>query len=137
MSAYDVVPIEGLPGETQTYSGERKSLDLVSNGLPAYTNYEGVLLELAKIQCWLADPAALAAFNGVKSTVMPLPTLNNIAIVQAELAFNRLSLARASKEAEESMQAHDVDRHMLAVFPYEQVKPLYLQGPSITLKSKA
>jgi tRNA threonylcarbamoyl adenosine modification protein YeaZ len=65
--------------------------------------------------------------------VEPLPELNNIALLQSEIAAYRLSL-------KESPKGHQTDgtyqrAQLVTEFPYQSVRPLYLRQASITLKS--
>jgi len=63
----------------------------------------------------------------------PLPELNNIALVQSEIAAYRLSLKQSTPgdDADGTYQR----ARLMTEFPYESVKPLYLRQASITLKS--
>jgi hypothetical protein len=65
----------------------------------------------------------------------PLPTLNNIAALQCEIASHRLSFKGFSSLSKNDRVAER--ERMMGVFFYELVRPLYLREPSITLKSFA
>jgi hypothetical protein len=59
----------------------------------------------------------------------PLPDLNNIAALQSEIAFHRLSLRESTGDGATRRA------RLLKEFPYQAIRPLYLRQASITLKS--
>lgn len=88
---------------------------------PRFLTTEEVGEYLAQLPRWVvSEPAretiaVVAAANAVE----PLPVIKNIAAAQAQLAYDRLSL-KASWDS-----------------PWQDVYPLYLQSPSITVKPDA
>jgi tRNA threonylcarbamoyl adenosine modification protein YeaZ len=83
---------------------------------------------LSDIPAWYADEQALAVFS--EHPAQPLPLMKNIAATQAQLAYDRLSLRR--------LLPSDTDgKNQLAeTFPWVDVLPLYLRGPSVTVKKQ-
>lgn len=66
----------------------------------------------------LLDPSSEALLG-------PMPTINNLAVKQAEIAWNRLSL-----KAEKSGGCRD---SLVSEFAWQLVEPLYLREPSVTV----
>ncbi|HEY9791419.1 MAG TPA: tRNA (adenosine(37)-N6)-threonylcarbamoyltransferase complex dimerization subunit type 1 TsaB [Candidatus Obscuribacterales bacterium] len=83
---------------------------------------------LSEIPAWYADEQALGVFS--EQPAQPLPLMKNIAAIQAQLAYDRLSLRRL-------LPSHTDGKNQLAeTFPWVDVLPLYLRGPSITVKKQ-
>jgi len=61
-----------------------------------------------------------------------LPTLNNIAAIQSEIAFHRVSLEESQRN--ENSTASELRKTLQNEFHYELVRPLYLRQASVTLK---
>lgn len=93
---------------------------------PCYVSASELAGRLSLIESWAADEKACLA--GLPEPVKPLPAINNIAVAQAELAFDRLSLKGPYTES--------VDRYprLQEEFPWWNVLPLYLRSPSVTVK---
>ncbi len=82
-----------------------------------------------ELKRWLVAPRLLPLIGAATGDLEPLPALNNIAILQAKIAFRRVSLSGL-----DSVQP--INREELSkTFAYEHVRPLYLREASITLKS--
>lgn len=60
----------------------------------------------------------------------PLPFIKNVAINQAQLAYDRISFKRPDSGAAAQRQL------LLQSFPWQAVLPLYLRNPSVTLKKE-
>jgi tRNA A37 threonylcarbamoyladenosine modification protein TsaB len=87
---------------------------------PAYVNTGELKERIGDIARWAADPSIWDQLRSTGRTCETLPVIKNIAVTQAQIAWDRLSL---------------MTRGNLAVeFPWSQVEPLYLRGASITIK---
>jgi len=79
---------------------------------------------------WLVSPSLLEKVGSDTSVKMePLPDLNNIAVLQSEIALHRLSLRELAGDGATRRA------RLLKEFPYQSIRPLYLRQASITLKS--
>jgi tRNA threonylcarbamoyl adenosine modification protein YeaZ len=102
---------------------------------PKCVKSESLVEVLALSNRWLVSPSLFerVGISGVKAE--PLPDLNNIAALQSEIAAYRLSLRESPKAA--SGDATSRRAQLMAEFPYQSVRPLYLRQASVTLKSFA
>ena len=124
VGAYEVAPLT----QPSLYPSSR-GLNVSCTLAPACLNREAIF-EMLKIagDC-LLDAGSLALFEQTQARLKPLPHLNNIAVVQSELALNRVSLSMTHSGSGRSNQ-----EYLLKTFPYDQVQPLYLRSASVTLK---
>jgi tRNA threonylcarbamoyl adenosine modification protein YeaZ len=95
---------------------------------PSYVNLSDLVLKLKPFQNWVADPPALETLSNSLPAGRNLPLIKNIAVEQAQIAWNRLSLK--AKE----MPGDDRVSQLAEEFPWHQVEPLYLRGASVTIK---
>jgi tRNA threonylcarbamoyl adenosine modification protein YeaZ len=93
---------------------------------PSYVSLNDLRSHLSGIKRWAADEAACERFEWEDRICQPLPVIKNIAAVQAEIGWNRLSLLGPDKLADSQSAATE--------FPWSLVEPLYLRGASVTLK---
>jgi tRNA threonylcarbamoyl adenosine modification protein YeaZ len=87
-----------------------------------------VAVHLASFGQIYADTKAAAALDGTGAAARPLPLIKNIGSVQAQLAYDRLSLMRLTGEDQAEKQK------LAETFPWSNVLPLYLRSPSVTVK---
>jgi tRNA threonylcarbamoyl adenosine modification protein YeaZ len=83
---------------------------------PAVARAEVIAEALKDFPTWYADEKASASLGN--ADVLPLPKLKNVGTIQAQLAWDRVSLRDLSAET----------------FAWQKVLPLYLRSPSVTLK---
>lgn len=83
---------------------------------PASGTREALEAAITDVPFWFGDPKTQAAFS--QREVSDLPKLKNIGTIQAQLAFDRLSLCGFATET----------------FAWQNVLPLYLRSPSMTIK---
>jgi tRNA threonylcarbamoyl adenosine modification protein YeaZ len=102
---------------------------VVSTREPACLSQQAAIEMLNVEGVGLVETSCLPFFKESKADLKPLPHLNNIAVVQSELAVNKVSLSMAQLDALRSNQATITN-----AFSYEHVQPLYLRNASITLK---
>ncbi len=103
---------------------------------PSYTGLEAMKVALEDIPVWLVDSKSHDLLSKSElARLSHLPTLNNIAVIQCQIAWSRLSLPGTGLEKLDSKNLNS-KQQLLTAFPYEQVVPLYLQNASITLKRK-
>lgn len=88
---------------------------------------EAVRSALAPVKVWYADAQATAAFP--EDPVQSLPIIKNIAVIQAQLAYDRLSLKRLVPG-----DGQDGKQQLAESYPWTDVLPLYLRSPSVTVK---
>lgn len=128
-AAYDIVPL-ALKTDHMAPS-QSAAVDLVCRRAPACVNREAIFEMLKNSQRCLVDASSLPLLSAAGAQLHPLPHLNNIAVVQSELALNRLSLSTAGT----SYQSNKAfEQSLLDAFPYESIQPLYLRSASVTLK---
>jgi tRNA threonylcarbamoyl adenosine modification protein YeaZ len=101
-------------------AGESKVLKVTLE--PCYLNLSDVVLKLKPFKRWAADHAALETLGDNLTSGEPLPAIKNLALVQAQIAWARLS------------QKADNSDCQVENYPWYQVEPLYLRGASVTLK---
>jgi len=95
---------------------------------PGYVPAAELSKTLAATERWLAEPQAFAELSANKDESWPqisletLSELNNIAVEQAQIAWDRLSF-----------RVPDPDR-LAGEYHWSKVEPLYLRGPSVTKK---
>jgi tRNA threonylcarbamoyl adenosine modification protein YeaZ len=95
---------------------------------PAYLSREAAAATLKPFARWLADDAARQQLAPEASRCEPLPVLKNIAVIEAQIAQDRLSLRVRDRLSSE-------ERAKLAEeFTWRHVEPLYLRSPSVTVK---
>lgn len=101
---------------------------------PAYLPAADLGQALALTERWLAEPAALAELKAAGQEVGKafkldaLPALKNIAEQQAQIAWDRLSFKVPGCPDPASLAAAEDEYH------WSKIEPLYLRGPSVTLK---
>ena len=97
---------------------------------PAYVPHKELIPLLESVSRWAVAQDAMDFVQGCSNELTELPKVKNIAMQQAQIAWNRLSL-RMSKDA-----GGDTGRRqsLLELFPYNNVQPLYLRSPSVTVK---
>lgn len=101
----------------------QEHFDLVPVQEPIYVTYENLPEKLALCPLWHVDQAVLAKLpteqNGVHWQAKISAVVNNIASLQAKMAWVRVSLKGLGTSA----------------FHYRLTEPLYLRGASVTLKN--
>jgi tRNA threonylcarbamoyl adenosine modification protein YeaZ len=114
-------------------SQERNEMDgLLQIDKPQCVRLDAVTQMLASSNRWLVSPSLLAEVGkNTNIKIEPLPDLNNIAVLQSEIASYRLSLKESAGDRP-TLRAR-----LVKEFPYQSVRPLYLRQASITLKSYA
>lgn len=97
--------------------------------LPAsYVSLEAAVEKLQPFARWVADDAALKQLGAAASHCEPLPVLKNIAVMEAQIAQDRLSLrVRDGLSSGERTE-------LAEEFTWRHVEPLYLRSPSVTVK---
>lgn len=132
VAAYDVVPIGSLVEHASINQALARQSDLVCISSPIYTNKEGITVALKGVKYCLTEDKTRSYLGDIQANVQVLPKLDNIAVVQAQLAFNRLCIAKALnlKQPDNGSNCQS----LLLCFPHESVRPLYLQNASITKK---
>ncbi len=101
---------------------------------PAYLSVEALQLKLDLSERWLADEDALinlrfaAEGNGAAAAFDRLPEIKNIAVIQAQIAWDRLSLRVLGGPGNADQPALTEEYH------WSRIEPLYLRGPSVTVK---
>ncbi len=103
--------------------------DLVAVQEPIYLTYESLPEKLGLCPLWHVDPAVMARLKAAEDAIEPAiapvwqvqlsPVVNNIASLQAKMAWLRVSLKGLGASA----------------FHYRLTEPLYLRGASVTLKN--
>lgn len=112
------------------YTGDNSS-QLTPLLPPAYLSVSELIDKLPATSTWLADEQALPALRStlaelnVTAALEPLPEPENIACAQALLAWDRLSL---------SLPGAVDPKKLSEEYHWSRIEPLYLRGPSITLK---
>jgi tRNA threonylcarbamoyl adenosine modification protein YeaZ len=128
-AAYDIVPLAvNTDDKAQSHT---EAVDLVCTRGPACVNGEAIFEMLKDSQRCLVDASCLPLLAAAGAQLDPLPHLNNIAVVQSELVFNRLSLSMAGSSRQSNKA---FEESLLGAFPYESIQPLYLRSASVTLK---
>jgi len=95
---------------------------------PAYLSCDAAAQTFKPFSRWLADDAVRQQLGAQVSHCEPLPVLKNIAVMQAQIAQDRLSLRVPNRLSSE-------ERTRLAEeFTWRHVEPLYLRSPSVTVK---
>lgn len=95
---------------------------------PAYSTQAEVEDLLRPFERWIADEPAAGSFQARGRECEPLPVLENIAVTQAQIALDRLSLRVPQRLSAEERQK------LAEEYSWRQVEPLYLRGPSVTVK---
>jgi tRNA threonylcarbamoyl adenosine modification protein YeaZ len=95
---------------------------------PAYLSCDAAVETFKPFPRWLADDAVRQQLEPAASHCEPLPVLKNIAVIQAQIVQDRLSLRVRDRLSGE-------ERAKLAEeFSWRHVEPLYLRSPSVTVK---
>jgi tRNA threonylcarbamoyl adenosine modification protein YeaZ len=132
LAAYEVLaaanPLQSEPADPS----KAGRIELAGTIAPICVNSQAIFEMLKNERHCLVDTSCLPLFQDLEAELEPLPQLNNIAVLQSELAINRVSLRRASVTAGSSQGA--LEESLVTAFPYEQVQPLYLRNASVTLK---
>lgn len=95
---------------------------------PAYLGLAEMETTLAAVPLWLCDAEAERRLAASGKRLARLPQYENIASIQAQIAWDRLSLNVPSLVGQGSNAA------LKEEFSWRTVQPLYLRGPSVTLK---
>lgn len=102
--------------------------------VPTYLRASELADKLAMTTRWLASPESLEALSllakglDVPVVFQRLPEIKNMAVIQAQIAWDRLSLRVPGGPGDACRQ--DLARH----YHWSHVEPLYLRGPSVTIK---
>lgn len=91
---------------------------------PCYLASEKLGQVLSGLKTWFADPDLQSLVVQQGGTFASLPVVENVAVVQGQIAFSKLSAGNSDHRCALSEE-----------WSYAKVTPLYLRGPSITLKS--
>jgi tRNA threonylcarbamoyl adenosine modification protein YeaZ len=95
---------------------------------PAYVGLSELTERLGAWACWIADEASSQLLASHGRLCEPLPELKNIAVIQAQIAWDRLSLRVPDRLTMEER------RKLADEFTWRHVEPLYLRAPSVTVK---
>ncbi len=98
---------------------------------PCYLAAERLSPVLGEFNNWFSENDCRGLVESLGGTFVALPEIENIAIIQAHIAQDRLSLS-GSALGSLSLERR---RELSDEWPYAKVTPLYLRGPSITLKA--
>jgi tRNA threonylcarbamoyl adenosine modification protein YeaZ len=99
---------------------------------PAYVSHGELGAVLGGVARWAVARDAMDVVTGSAAQLTELPKVKNIAMQQAQIAWNRLSLTMA-KEAGAADNWRK--QRLIELFPYNKVEPLYLRSPSVTVKA--
>lgn len=118
-------------------SGYRIDADaIVRSPEPTATNLSEIDLMLNDHSVWYCDSGSFDELahkkSGQPAELKLLPIVENIAVKQAEIAWNRLSLKL--NENREQIEKGGEREVLKQCFPYQLIKPMYLRSPSVTLK---
>lgn len=100
---------------------------------PCYLPAERLGTVLGEFNDWFGESDCRSLIEETDSQFIQLPEIENIAIIQAQIAQDRLSLSGLG-DLSGSLSA-EKRADMTKDFPFAKVAPLYLRGPSITLKT--
>jgi tRNA threonylcarbamoyl adenosine modification protein YeaZ len=116
-------------GRGHIYVGTKLSLDSVEYFSTTVSELKGQLPQTASLY---ADKTLLdeLKIHGMEARL--LPPLNNIASIQSEIAFHRVSLKES--QLRQNSTVSNLRKTLRNEFHYELVRPLYLRQASITLK---
>ncbi len=92
---------------------------------PAYISAAELTGKLALAKKWLADKQALQELTAQQASphsFLPLPEISNTAVIQAQIACERLACVA------------NLPSELAAWFHWSKIEPLYLRGPSVTIK---
>lgn len=95
---------------------------------PAYLSFSELDNILPKAPCWLADEKALNDLQALNKRVYELMPLKNIASIEAKIALDEVSLTMPA------IANTNLQGRLMELYPYKEVEPLYLRGPSVTIK---
>lgn len=95
---------------------------------PCYVSHSELESRLGPIDRWALDEPSISLLGQGSAKFEPLPVIRNIAVIQAQIAFDRLSL-KASPGKSDTLQPLSAD-----LFPWSHVEPLYLRAASVTIK---
>jgi tRNA threonylcarbamoyl adenosine modification protein YeaZ len=95
---------------------------------PAYVNSGELKERISDVSRWAADESIWDTLCLGGRTCESLPVIKNIAVTQAQIAWDRLSLLAPSGASV------DLERDLTSEFPWSEVEPLYLRGASVTIK---
>lgn len=95
---------------------------------PAYVGLSEMIERCGAWVRWVADQSSGQLLAGHGRLCEPLPELKNIAVIQAQIAWNRLSLRVPDRLTMEER------RKLAEEFTWRHVEPLYLRAPSVTVK---
>lgn len=93
---------------------------------PVYLSASETQATIPLMSRWVADQGARETLGPMNCE--PLPALTNIACCQAQIAWDRLSLRLPVEPLQEQINA------LAKVYHWSNVEPLYLRGPSVTVK---
>ncbi len=98
---------------------------------PCYLAAERLSPVLGEFNNWFSENDCRDLIESLGGTFVALPEIENIAIIQAQIALDRLSLSGQALGS----PSLELRRQLSEKWPYAKVTPLYLRGPSITLKA--
>jgi tRNA threonylcarbamoyl adenosine modification protein YeaZ len=99
---------------------------------PTYVSHGELSALIGGVARWVVAPDATDAVTGSAAELAELPKVKNIAMQQAQIAWNRLSLTMAKEAGTAGTWGK---QRLIQLFPYNKVEPLYLRSPSVTVKS--
>jgi tRNA threonylcarbamoyl adenosine modification protein YeaZ len=140
VAAYDVAasasPNQNLTGlDRSSVSPSESGLrlpDLRELIAPSYVSHAELSSVLEGVERWAVAPQAVDGVSGSAAQLTELPKVKNIAMQQAQIAWNRLSLTLAQEAGAANAGRK---QRLIELFPYDKVQPLYLRSPSVTVKS--
>ena len=119
------VLLSGAPG---FFFAAGYSADGEAQEPPAYLSLDAAVQTFKPFSRWLVDDVVRQQLGPQVSHCEPLPVLKNIAVMQAQIAQDRLSLkVRDGLSSQERAQ-------LAEEFTWRHVEPLYLRSPSVTVK---
>jgi tRNA threonylcarbamoyl adenosine modification protein YeaZ len=109
---------------------------------PTYVAYGDIGQFVEKTRGCALAPEVPSEIVPAGCQLVSFPKVKNIAMCQALIAWNRLSLSltnggeehRSAGEPLAGSEVSSLKNRLLERFPYTNVQPLYLRSPSITLK---
>ncbi len=105
-----------------------RDLGRVETLSPAYLSFADLVSALSGHDLWLADAPACASLAGLGRDCQPLPVYENIAAIQAQIAWDRLSLKVPGQPSADDLSS------LAGEYSWRLVEPLYVRGPSVTIK---
>lgn len=140
-AARDHFFIAAFSPENDPHSNAQVQIPMVRGiSLGSYVSIEHIGEMLAQQPRWYVDDQAFERLQSIQRELLCLPEVKNYATRQGQIAWNRLSLKMLQECSTDLYTDKETDRlkiraQLKALFPYQLVQPLYLRGPSITVKS--